>query len=324
MGADVAPAVSVVIPTRGRPDLLERCLQALADQTLSPDEFEVVVVDDGPSRDTRDAVTRMARSTDLRLRYVTASGRGPAAARNAGWHSARASVIAFTDDDTVPDTAWLEAGVTAIRDGADAVAGRLIMPLPETPTDYERDAAALAEAEFVTANAFCRTDALRAVGGFDERFPLAWREDADLQFSLVEQGFTVGVAPEAVVVHPVRPARWGVSMHQQAKTEYNALLRRKHPRLYRERLSRSPRWYYAAVGSAMAAVAAFAIGRPRRALGLAMSWLLMTGWFVGKRLSGTSKRPSHVLEMVVTSAAIPFLSVFRRLRGALRFRTLLP
>lgn len=318
-----APDVSVVIPTRDRPDMLERCLKALANQTLSPDRYEIVVVDDGPDPETRDVVSRIARVTKARIVYVPgAGGKGPAAARNTGWRHATAPVIAFTDDDTVPDPGWLEAGLAALEGGADAASGRLIMPLGPHPTDYEKDASKLANAEFVTANCFCRTGALRDVHGFDERFPVAWREDADLQFSLIESGRAIAAAPDAVVLHPVRSAPWGASLRQQSKTEYNALLYKKHPRLYREHIGHSPRWYYVAVGSAAGALFALMRGRRLRAAILAAIWGALTAGFSLKRLAGTSTRPSHIAEMAVTSALIPFLSLFRRLRGSLRFRTL--
>lgn len=316
------PDISVVVPTRGRPEMLERCLRALTEQSLDRERYEILVVDDGPSPETRDAVNRVARHSGVRTFYVPGHSKGPSAARNAGWRSAAGAVVAFTDDDTVPDREWLASGLDAMSGGAAAASGSLVMPLSEHPTDYERDAAGLADAEFVTANCFCRKDALRAVGGFDERFPLAWREDTDLQFSLLEYGLRVTCAPEAVVVHPVRPAPWGTSLRQQVKAEYNALLHKKHPQLYRERIGHSPRWYYLAAGSALAALAALLSGRKIRARLWTAVWAVFTMGFALKRLRGTSKRPAHVFEMLVTSALIPFLSLYRRLKGALRFRTL--
>ena len=79
----------------------------------------------------------------------------------------------------------------------DAATGRVIVPLPTCrPTDYERDAAGLAKAEFVTANCFCRRSVLAAIGGFDARFTAAWREDSDLQFTLLEHGSHIGRFPK--------------------------------------------------------------------------------------------------------------------------------
>ncbi|HEX7250646.1 MAG TPA: glycosyltransferase family 2 protein, partial [Burkholderiales bacterium] len=104
------PDVSVVVPTCGRPQLLERCLAALHRQTLAAERYEIVVVED---------TTRS----------------GPATARNRGWRAARAAVIAFTDDDTIPGPDWLAEGLRAIEAGADAATGTVAMPLPRVPTD---------------------------------------------------------------------------------------------------------------------------------------------------------------------------------------------
>ena len=71
----------------------------------------------------------------LEIAYLANHGpHGPAAARNRGWQAARAAIIAFTDDDTVPDADWLRNGLLAFDDDADALWGRIIMPLPERPT----------------------------------------------------------------------------------------------------------------------------------------------------------------------------------------------
>ena len=143
------------------------------------------------------------------------------------------------------------------------VCGRIIVPLPPAPTDYERDAAGLETAEFATANCFYRREALEAVGGFDERFTAAWREDTDLFFALLERGDRAR-APEAVVIHPVRPARWGISIRQQRKSMFNALLFKKHPALYRERIQASPPLhYYGIVGALLVALVGMVSGRGR-------------------------------------------------------------
>ncbi|MCC7024137.1 MAG: glycosyltransferase [Thermomicrobiales bacterium] len=317
-------AVSVVIPTCNRPDLLDRCLAALASQSLAPDRYELVIVDDAASEATRRQVAGRAERQEAgpALHYLPVSAtQGPAAARNAGWRFARGEIIAFTDDDCVPDREWLAAGLRAMGDGASGVSGRVIVPLPERPTDYERNAAGLETAEFVTANCFYRRRALEAVGGFDERFGAAWREDSDLFFTLLERGEPLAYADEAVVTHPVRPARWGVSMRQQGKSRYNALLSKKHPQLFRERTQRAPLRHYYATVAALAGLLLGAVRRQPLVVSACLTlWSALTLEFAARRLRGTSRAPSHVAEMLVTSAAIPPLAVFWRLRGAVQFR----
>ena len=342
--------ISVVIPTYRRDDLLQRCLTALAAQTLPASEgsptadsegdigvarsggsrtigpYEIIVCDDANSPDTNALVLRFSSSAPgLVVRYVAVRGsHGPAAARNAGWRSARGEIIAFTDDDCIPSPTWLHAGSVAFADQytVAAVWGKVRMPIPDRPTDYQRDAAGLASAEFVTSNCFCRREALEAVGGFDERFGMAWREDSDLYFSLRERGYPVIHCPAAVVVHPIRPAGWGISLRQQRKTQYDALLFKKHPALYRDSIPPYPRDYYSIVAFALLAMIAAAASAPIESAIAAFAAMAVTGRFCARRLQGTSHSPGHVTEMIATSLLIPPVSLYWRLRGSIRYRVL--
>ena len=283
----MSPQVSVVVPTCGRPELLPRCLEALEHQSLPRQAYEIVVIQDRERR-------------------------GPAWARNRGWRQGRAPLVAFTDADCVPHPEWLARGLDALAAGADAVCGRIVMPLAGVPTDYERDAQGLERSEFVTANCFLRKTVLERLEGFDERFELAWREDSDLHFRLLAAGARIVAEPRAIVVHPVRPAPWGVSLSQQRKVMFDALLFKKHPRLYRERIRAAPRWdYYLTVASLI--------------LGLfnplfLLIWAGLTARFFLHRIRGTVRTPGHLVEMMLTSIAIPPIAVFWRIVGALRFK----
>lgn len=321
----MSPRVSVVVPSYERPAMLHRCLTALAAQELPGSDLEIIVVHDGPSAAACQLVaewaTKLAARGGPSVRYHAPPHGGPAAARNAGWRLATADIVAFTDDDTVPDSRWLVAALAAMTPDVDAGWGRIVVPLPRHPTDYEVDAARLSVSQFVTANCFCRKRVLERLGGFDERFEQAWREDSDLYFRLIDSGARVVHAADAVVVHPVRPASWGVSLRQQRKVLYDALLFKKHRLHYRERIRRRPRWdYYVIVASLVASGAALAVQAPLAAAGSGALWLVLTGRFCSARLAPATKRVSHVAEMVVTSILIPPIAVFWRLVGALRYR----
>ncbi len=324
--ATARPAVSVVVPTCGRLELLKRCLAALVRQSLASARYEVIVVDDQPDSQTRQLVAAWhaggAGAGGPALVYLPNQGRhGPAAARNLGWRAARASIVAFTDDDTVPSPGWLQHGLDAFGDDVDALCGRVEMPLPASPTDYQRDAQQLESAEFVTANCFLRKSVLAALGGFDERFRLAWREDSDLHFGLLAMGARIARSAQALVVHPVRPAPWGVSLLQVRKIAFDALLYKKHPRLYRQKIRATPRWdYYIIVAAMLTALLAAAAGAMAFAGAAAAVWGALTMLLFGRRLRGTTLRPSHIAEMALTSVLIPPLAVFWRLAGAIRYR----
>lgn len=364
--------VSVVIATYRRPHLLDRCLQALVSQTLPPGDYEIIIVDDGPqdpaTRELVEAwqrrihqnapgsllaqtVTERSRESQARmtgqiaatkgdalpaLRYFPAySTQGPAAARNIGWRAAAGKIIAFTDDDCLPQPDWLANGLAAFNPPGNssgengsgpkpeisAVSGRVIVPLPENPTDNELNATGLERSDFITANCFYRREALEMLGGFDERFATAWREDSDLYFSLRERGCRYARAEDAVVIHPVRTEAWGASLRQQRKSFYNALLYKKHPALYRRCIQPAPPWHYYGMTAGLFAAAAGAVlgSGITAAAGLA-AWFVLYAAFLLRRLLHTSHSPAHVIEMIITSLAIPFLSIYWRLRGAVHWR----
>lgn len=317
------PLISVVIPTHMRPQLLQRCLDALAQQTLEPTMWELIVVDDAHADATRLQMRKFAERVGSapRVLYLRPNGkRGPAAARNAGWGAARGEVIAFTDDDTIPDRDWLRQGLHAMAQGAAAVRGRVDVPAQPTLTHHETQGPE--QAEFVTANCFVRRSALLEVGGFDDRFQHAWREDSDLHFKLLRHYGPVPLAPLAVVQHPVREVPWSMSLKQQANAMFDALLFKKHPQLYRVKMGRvhAPPNYYAIVFGTLAALVAALADEPGWS---AVFTALVIGFvadFTSRRLEGTSRDPRRVLEMLATSFAIPFLQLYWRLAGAVRFR----
>jgi glycosyltransferase involved in cell wall biosynthesis len=324
------PRISVVMPTYRRPALLSRCLDALLAQSLPGDAYEIVVVDDGRTDDTRACVAEFeaiaSHAGGPSIRYVQPEGtRGPAGARNRGWRAARGALIAFTDDDTVPDVDWLRLGEAAMAaPGRVAAWGRVHVPLPATLTDNARNTAGLENAVFVTANAFVLCEALAAVGGFDERYLRAWREDTDLYFALLAaypQPRAIVSAPRALVLHPVRDAKFLVSIGQQANMAFDALLFKKYPQLYDQHIGfRHPPVDYSLIVAATvgALVAAPFSGLLAAALGaVALAGILV---LTARRFKGLTPSMRQFVEMLVSSCAIPYLSLYWRAVGALRWR----
>jgi glycosyltransferase involved in cell wall biosynthesis len=257
-----------------------------------------------------------------RLIYLAAwKTQGPAAARNQGWQAAGGEIVAFTDDDCIPDPNWITNGLSAFVDGVAAVSGRIIVPLSPDPTDHELNTTGLERSDFITANCFYRRSVLEQVGGFDERFSTAWREDSDLFFTVRERNYSLAWATGALVVHPVRPEAWGSSLRSQRKSFYNALLYKKHPQLYQRYIQPAPPWnYYAILIGVFISATGLMFNSPAAAILGALIWVSLTARFCRRRLSGTSHAPRHVAEMVVTSIFIPFLSIYWRLRGAIHWR----
>lgn len=316
--------VSVVIPTYRRPGLLVRCIQALLQQDFEKDEYEIIVVSDGPDMETSAEIAQWTGGANPSIIYMaTAVKKGPAASRNLGWRNSSAHLVAFTDDDCIPERDWLRTIWNSYK-GEEFIVftGKVTVPRPPVPTDYELNISNLETAEFVTANCVCTKRALEVTGGFDERFGMAWREDSDLHFKLLQKGISIRKI-QAVVVHPVRKAPWGVSIKEQKKGIYNALLYKKYPGLYRERIKPSPSWnYYGMVVFAVAMVFSYLGGYPFAGNLFMACWLILLMLFVRKRLSGTTRSRSHVMEMVVTSAVIPFVSIFWQWYGSFKFRVM--
>lgn len=319
------PKISVVIPTYNRTELLLRCLRALADQCIEKSSYEIIVVSDGPDLKTKEAVTDCTTRLGMNVSFLhLPQKKGPAAARNMGWQQAEGELIAFTDDDCLPDSSWLQSFAMKYK-GEDqlVMSGRVIVPLPESPTDFELNTAHLETAEFITANCACTRASLFKTGGFDERFAQAWREDSDFQFRVMLAGIPLRKAESAIVVHPVRPAKWGVSIREQRKGMYNALLYKKFPDLYESRIgSRAPWNYYTMIFSFIAGLAGLIAGSMFFLITGFGCWLLLVVEFTARRLRNTSRSVDHVSEMLVTSALIPFLSVYWQLYGAWKYRVL--
>lgn len=325
----MTPLVSVVIPTYRRPEMLRRCLEAVLGQKPAPAACEVIIVDDGRSAATRQLVEQLARDMlrpgnccELRCLHPPPGQRGPAAARNTGWQAARADIIAFTDDDTIPAPDWLVCGLAAMADPQVAAAwGHVVVPLRPLPTDAERNIAGLDGAEFVTANCFVRYAALLRAGGFDARFARPWREDSDLYFTLLENGEKVIRAGKPLVVHPAREAPATNCLRLHRNLFFEALLYKKHPRLYREKIAAAPPLrYYLIVALLLIALVAGLAGAAGWALTAAAGWLALTVQLAGRRLQGLRRDWRERLGIAVTSALIPPLAVFWRLAGAWHFR----
>jgi histidinol-phosphate phosphatase family protein len=310
---------AVVIPTIGRESLYR--LLAVLDRSPGPAPAAVIVVDD-----RRTAAPPLLAATDrLPITVLRSGGRGPAAARNAGWRSAGTSVrwICFLDDDVIPDDDWLTRLGSDLREaersGWAATQGRLTVPAEpgRRATDDERRTQRLAQAQWITADMAYRRSALVAVGGFDERFPRAYREDSDLALRVTQAGGQIGRGARHCT-HPVAPAGWRSAVRAQIGNHDDALMRRKHGRRWRRAIGegrgRLPGHIATSIAGA-AALSALALRRRRAAGVAAAGWLALTTEFGVRRFAAGPRTVAEALRLTVSTVAIPPVAVAHRLRG---------
>jgi nucleoside-diphosphate-sugar epimerase len=203
--------VSIVVPTYGRGDKLQRLIAAV--EQLRPAPAEVVVVDDAsPGGPPSWLASWETAPHAYRARLVRhATNRGPAAARNTGLLHARADLVAFTDDDCEPAPSWVDAISRPLRDREPPIVG--VGGIVRARRDdllsryyvHQRILEPPSDASYlVTANACFRREMVDAVGGFDERIRQPGGEDPGLCYALAREGFRFSFAPAAVVTHDFR------------------------------------------------------------------------------------------------------------------------
>ena len=177
-----------------------------------------------------------------------------------------------------------------------------------------------------------RREALVAVQGFDERFPRAYREDADLALRVQQAGWRLQVGARTTT-HPVRPADDAVSVRVQRGNADDALMGRLHGPDWRQRAETGRgrfRWHAATAASGLAAVSGLAAsaafgGRPARGSPGSAPWLAgLTADFARIRIAPGPRDRAEVARMLVTSAAIPVAAVWHRARGQWRHRSAQP
>jgi cellulose synthase/poly-beta-1,6-N-acetylglucosamine synthase-like glycosyltransferase len=199
--------ISVVIPARNAAGTLQGTLDALERQTLARESYELLVVDDRSTDETR-ALVRASKSA--RLLEMPRRG-GSYAARNLGLDHAQGEVIAFTDADCHPVDHWLQQGLSDLdAQAADLLGGYIEVPLHAQPSVTELldvcwhlDQARFFQLGFsATANLFTRRAVFDRVGTFDGN--LTSNGDREFCLRAAAHGFKLAYSPRVVVVHPPR------------------------------------------------------------------------------------------------------------------------
>jgi len=232
-----APAVTIIIPTRERPERLRTCVESILGSAYPLDRIRVIIADNAPTSErTRALADELSVATAGRVSYVREDARGSASARNRGLASVDTEVVAMTDDDVVVDRYWLTEITRAFagNPAAGAVSGLLWPSELETPAQlwfeqyggfgrgFERrlfDLRANRPPDepfypwnaglFGTGNNFSfRTAALRDIGGFDPALgngtPALGGVDSEVLLRTILCGYQIVYEPRAVAYHAHR------------------------------------------------------------------------------------------------------------------------
>ncbi|MCD4653747.1 exopolysaccharide biosynthesis polyprenyl glycosylphosphotransferase [bacterium] len=196
---------SVIIPAYNAESSIVRCLDALKNQSIRRDMYEIIVVDDGSTDETGD----LARQAGAKV--FCQENQGPAMARNHGVEQAKGDIIVFTDSDCIADTEFLDEMIKPFSDPT------IVGVKGAYRTKQKRLWARFAQVEFMEryaklsrsksidfvdsyAAAF-RKNIFSQVGGFDAHFPVANNEDVDLSYKIARLGHPMVFNPKAIVYH---------------------------------------------------------------------------------------------------------------------------
>lgn len=211
--------ITIIIPTRNRPDLLKRTLSTLEKSGECPESTEIIVVDDGSDENTRRKESYLVNTMSLSVTLIMQPPKGPAAARNRGIRAANNPIVLFLGDDILPAPHLTRIHLEhhgKYPQPTVAVLGRVtwdpdleVTPLmawlenggPQFRYNDISDPNNVPSSYFWTANVSAKRDFILSVGGFNERFPDAAFEDVELGVRLARKGLILHYREDALGYH---------------------------------------------------------------------------------------------------------------------------
>jgi glycosyltransferase involved in cell wall biosynthesis len=238
-----SPIFSIIIPTFNRAHVINRAIQSVMHQTF--DNFELIIVDDGSTDNTKEIVQRVK---DSRLYYVFQENKGVSAARNAGVVLSRGRYITFLDSDDEALPEWLEHFVKAFeRDknteivcvGAkieiNGAGDRKEIPqLPRNMGKLFNNQQCLFRPPGVFA---VHRDLFDAVGGYAEE--LQYGENTELMIRLISRcksvgGIVVSIGKSLVIYNKQPSDKSKIHTHQEARLKSTEFVLARHVEKFRE------------------------------------------------------------------------------------------
>lgn len=235
--AATLPVFSVVVCTYNRADLVADVLQSLIGQRLVSSHFEIIVVDNNSTDETKDVVNRLLRSCS-NLRYVMEARQGLSNARNRGWREAKGNYVAYVDDDCMMPEQWLKVAYRIVKDIAPGVFGGPFFPFYNSPkARWFKDAYGshqpFDKAQILTGNErlnifggnmFFRRDLLERTGGFDPKLGMCGNKIAYSEETVLIQQISDSMPdekfyfdPDLYLFHLVAPVKMKLKWHVKSR-----------------------------------------------------------------------------------------------------------
>lgn len=228
MEYNVSVKISAIICTYNRAEYLRKAIKSLVEQTLSKDNYEIIIVDNASEDNTKEVVKEFSDVSNLR--YIYEAKLGLAQARNTGWQAAKGEYVAYIDDDTTASPSWLKKVLEvygSVTPQPGCVGGK-IEPIWEAPrpswlpdsklgdlaiVNWSDKPVILSEEQWLAgANMSLPKKILEEVNGFQIGLgrtgnKLFTGEDILLQRQLIRKGYSCFYHPEILVWHHIPASR---------------------------------------------------------------------------------------------------------------------
>jgi len=199
--------VSVIIPAYNAENVIDKCLSSLLKQNYPKKSYEIIVVDDGSTDSTKEIVKKFKK-----VKLIEQKHKGPAAARNLGAKHAKGDILLFIDADCIPSKNWIKYMVEPFKNkeivavqGTYKTLNKESLIARFAGYEIEERHEKMKKQKYIdfvgTFSAGYRKDIFLKFNGFDENFPEASGEDAELSFRISKAGYKIVFQPKAFVFH---------------------------------------------------------------------------------------------------------------------------
>ena len=229
------PKASIVVPVYNAEATLETCIDSLLHLEYPRDRHELILVDNAST----DRSWKILQRFGNHIRALQEPKPGPSAARNCGIRNAQFPVVAFTDSDCRVDAQWLRHVVEPLCDPAVGVSGGSIRSdrpcnrveaFGDIVHDNSKAITHYVPPYSASANWASRREDLLRLNGFDEAFLRS--EDVELSCRMLQAGFRLAHAPEAIVYHRNRRTYAGLFREGFIHGNHSVELLERHKQFY--------------------------------------------------------------------------------------------